>query len=41
MEDAPAIFIVSYQYIAAMSKKVKGAYPMPIGAVMAKDAWIE
>jgi ABC-type transport system substrate-binding protein len=41
MEDAPAIFLVAYQYIAAMSKKVKGAYPMPIGAVMAKDATIE
>jgi ABC-type transport system substrate-binding protein len=41
MEDAPALFLVAYQYIAASSKKVKGAYPMPIGAVMAKDAWLE
>jgi peptide/nickel transport system substrate-binding protein len=41
MEDAPAIFLVAYQYIAAMSKRVKGAYPMPIGAVMAKDASLE
>jgi peptide/nickel transport system substrate-binding protein len=41
MEDAPAIFLVAYQYIAAMSRTVKGAYPMPIGAVMAKDATLE
>ena len=41
MEDAPAIFLVAYQYIGAIQKRVKGAWVMPIGAVMAKDAWLE
>jgi ABC-type transport system substrate-binding protein len=41
MEDAPAIFLVAYQYIAAVQKKVKNAWVMGIGAVMVKDAWLE
>jgi ABC-type transport system substrate-binding protein len=41
MEDAPAIFLVAYQYIGAIQKRVRGAWLMPIGAVMAKDAWLE
>jgi peptide/nickel transport system substrate-binding protein len=41
MEDAPAIFLVAYQYVAAVNKHVKNAWVMPIGAVMVKDAWID
>ncbi|MDR7484455.1 MAG: ABC transporter substrate-binding protein [Armatimonadota bacterium] len=41
MEDAPAIFLVAYQYMGAVNKKVKGVWLMPIGAVMAKGAWLE
>jgi peptide/nickel transport system substrate-binding protein len=41
MEEAPAIFLVAYQYIAAVNKRVKNAWVMPIGAVMVKDAWLD
>ena len=41
MEDAPALFLVAYQYVGAISRKVKGAWLMPIGGIMVKDAWLE
>lgn len=41
MEDSPAIFLVAYQYLGAINKKVKGVWLMPIGAIMDKVAWLE
>jgi len=41
MEEAPALFLVAYQYIGAIDRKVKGAWLMPIGGIMVKDAWLE
>jgi ABC-type transport system substrate-binding protein len=41
MEDAPALFLVAYQFVGAYSAKVHGAKLDPNGGVVVKDAWVE
>jgi len=41
MEDAPAIFLVAYQYVGASSAKVHGLKLDPNGAVNVNYCWIE
>jgi len=41
MEDAPAIFLVAYEYVGGHSAKVHGVALDPNGGVNVKDCWIE
>ena len=41
MEDAPAIFLVAYQYVVSYDATVHGVIIDPNGGVVVKDAWIE
>jgi len=41
MEDAPAIFLVSYEFVGAYSNKVHGVQFDPNGGVRVSGAWLE
>jgi ABC-type transport system substrate-binding protein len=41
MEDAPAIFLVAYEFVGAYSNKVHGAQFDPNGGVRVTQAWVE
>jgi ABC-type transport system substrate-binding protein len=41
MEDAPALFLVAYEYVGGHSAKVHGVALDPNGGVNVKDCWIE
>ena len=41
MEDAPALFLVSYEFVGAYSNRVHGAKLDPNGGVRVTHAWIE